>query len=548
MNNLSFKQKLLALIGVFSFAFVIAGMAFLSTLDTVRINGPIYERIIRQKDLLADILPPPEYLVEAYLLTYQMSEADPAKLPALVEKSKALVRDYEERHQYWRKELPEGKIKSLLVDTAYKPGREFLDLQQNGLIPALLRGNAREAEPIRVQLAQKYAEHRSVIDNLVKEANDEATAEERAAAEVIRSRTMLTTSLAVGLLLLGIGLSWWIVRGVMKQLGGDPTTATHVAQQIADGDLTVVVDVPSDDHTSLLSVMKSMTARLEHTISEVRGASEALSSASQEVSATAQSLSQASTEQAASLEETTASVEQMTASIAQNTENAKITDNMAAKAAREAAEGGTAVKETVEAMKAIASKIGIIDDIAYQTNLLALNAAIEAARAGEHGKGFAVVAAEVRKLAERSQVAAQEIGQLAGSSVKLAEKAGKLLDEIVPSIHKTSDLVQEIASASAEQSAGLGQINGAMGQLNQATQQNASASEQLAATAEEMGGQAELLQHLMQFFHMEQMKVSRDGTAPAAHAAAARPTVAPRKTVVAKRSVGAPPELDFERF
>jgi methyl-accepting chemotaxis protein len=548
MNNLSFKQKLLALIGVFSCAFIIAGMAFLSTLDTVRINGPIYERIIRQKDLLADILPPPEYLVEAYLLTYQMSEADQAKLPALVDKSKALVRDYEERHQYWRKELPEGKIKSLLVDTAYRPGREFLDLQQNHLIPALLRGNTREAEPIRVQLAQKYAEHRSVIDNLVKEANDEATAEERAAAEVIRSRTMLTTILAVGLLLFGIGLSWWIVRGVMKQLGGDPTKATNVAQRIADGDLTVVVDVPGDDHTSLLSVMKAMTARLEHTISEVRGATEALSSASQEVSATAQSLSQASTEQAASLEETTASVEQMTASIAQNTENAKITDNMAAKAAREAAEGGTAVKETVEAMKAIASKIGIIDDIAYQTNLLALNAAIEAARAGEHGKGFAVVAAEVRKLAERSQVAAQEIGQLAGSSVKLAEKAGRLLDEIVPSIHKTSDLVQEIASASAEQSAGLGQINGAMGQLNQATQQNASASEQLAATAEEMGSQAELLQQLMQFFHMGQMKVSRDGTAPAAHAAAARPTVAPRKTVVAKRPVGAPPELDFERF
>jgi methyl-accepting chemotaxis protein len=196
-------------------------------------------------------------------------------------------------------------------------------------------------------------------------------------------------------------------------------------------------------------------------------------------------------------------MEQMTASISQNMENAKVTDGMAAKSAAEAADGGEAVGQTVDAMRHIADKIGIIDDIAYQTNLLALNAAIEAARAGDHGKGFAVVAAEVRKLAERSQIAAQEIGEMATSSVAQAESAGSLLREMVPSIRKTSDLVQEIAAASQEQSSGVGQINSAVAQLNQATQQNASASEELAATAEELNSQAELLQQTMTFFRLD---------------------------------------------
>ena len=237
-------------------------------------------------------------------------------------------------------------------------------------------------------------------------------------------------------------------------------------------------------------------------IDEVRGAADALTGAANQVSATAQSLSQAASEQAASVEETTASIEVMSASINQNSDNARVTDGMATKTTKEAVDGGSAVSQTVVAMKQIAAKIGIVDDIAYQTNLLALNAAIEAARAGEHGKGFAVVAAEVRKLAERSQEAAKEIGELAGNSVTTAERAGKLLEAIVPSIQKTSELVQEIAAASSEQSESVTQIGGAMGQLSKATQQNASASEELAATSEELSGQAEQLQQSIAFFNI----------------------------------------------
>ncbi|XLM22457.1 methyl-accepting chemotaxis protein, partial [Chromobacterium piscinae] len=189
-------------------------------------------------------------------------------------------------------------------------------------------------------------------------------------------------------------------------------------------------------------------------------------------------------------------------SINQTSDNARMTESIAEKASSEAAAGGQAVQETIRAMRQIADKISIVDDIAYQTNLLALNAAIEAARAGEHGKGFAVVAAEVRKLAERSQVAAQEISTLARGSVELVDGAGGLLEEIVRSSRRTSDLVQEIAAASGEQSGGVGQISLAIQQLSQATQQNASASEELAATAEEMNRQAENLHDLIGFFHL----------------------------------------------
>ena len=310
------------------------------------------------------------------------------------------------------------------------------------------------------------------------------------------SRTLMIT-FSIGGVIIGILLGFVISRAITQPL----VQAVAVANRLSEGDLTVQIEVNSEDETGqLLTAMKTMAHKLTMTITDVRSATQNLTSASEQVSATAQSISQSASEQAASVEQTSASVEEMSASINQNTENAKVTNAMSTKAAKEAVEGGDSVKATVVAMNSIAGKISIIDDIAYQTNLLALNAAIEAARAGEHGKGFAVVAAEVRKLAERSQVAAQEIGELAQNSVGTAEKAGKLLDDIVPSIKKTSDLVQEISAASEEQSSGASQINNAMEQLNQITQQSASTSEELAATSEEMSGQAEQLQETMNFF------------------------------------------------
>jgi PAS domain S-box-containing protein len=303
---------------------------------------------------------------------------------------------------------------------------------------------------------------------------------------------------------------------VAREVGAAVDAATR-----GDLSLRIPMEGKTSFYADLCANFNQLLDTVTATLSEVRSAADQLSAASEQVSQTSQSLSHGASQQAASVEQTTASLQEIAASVKQNAESATVTDGIATKAASEAMDGGQAVSQTVDAMKSIATKISIIDDIAYQTNLLALNAAIEAARAGEHGKGFAVVAAEVRKLAERSQIAAQEIGALAGSSVQLAERAGHLLSEMVPGINRTSELVQEIAAASGEQSDGVGQITGAMNHLSSTTQQTASASEELSATAEELSAQAAQLQELVAFFRIDAEAPVRSH-APARAAPAAR--------------------------
>lgn len=235
-------------------------------------------------------------------------------------------------------------------------------------------------------------------------------------------------------------------------------------------------------------------------VADLMEAADNVAAGSQELSSGSEEMSQGASEQAAAAEEASSSMEQMTSMVRQNADNALQTEKIAKKSASDALDGGKAVAATVVAMKEIAAKISVIEEIARQTNLLALNAAIEAARAGEHGKGFAVVASEVRKLAERSQQAAAEISSLSVSNVQVAEQAGAMLARLVPDIQRTAELVQEISAACREQDSGADQINKAIQQLDSVIQQNAAAAEEMASTSEELASQADQLKDVASFF------------------------------------------------
>ncbi len=335
-------------------------------------------------------------------------------------------------------------------------------------------------------------------------------------------------------------LAFFIIRNITRSI----RYAVDSINRIASGDFTVQIESDSkDEFGQMLGALQQLVQRLSDTIGQILLTSQNMASAAEQVSASAQSLSEGASEQAASIEETSASLEQMTASIQQNSENAQKTDEIASGSASEAQEGGKAVTETVSAMRNIADKINVIEDIAYKTNLLALNAAIEAARAGEHGRGFEVVAEEVRKLAERSQIAAKEISEDTQRSVSISERAGDLLEQMVPKIQKTAELVQEITAASHEQANGVEQVNSATDQLNTVAQNSASASEELAATSAELTNNASQLQTMLRFFKVRTKQSPERSSDENVFAMSEQPSVQEQA-----QHVPSTPLEDFERF
>ena len=345
----------------------------------------------------------------------------------------------------------------------------------------------------------------------------QASEAQQEAASRYRHMRVVLSALVLAALAVGMLLAWLIARRLARQLGGEPGYAVHIANRIADGDLSVRIDTRADDTDSLLFALRNMRDRLAGIVTGISQSSESILLASGEIAHGNADLSQRTEEQATSPEETASSMEQLTTTVRQNADNAQQASGVAHGASEVAARGSGLVSDVVQTMRELAAGskrmtdiIAVIEGIAFQTNILALNAAVEAARAGEQGHGFAVVAGEVRSLAQRSARSAREIKELidnstarVGSGAALAERAGQTMAEVTHAVQRVTDIMGEISAASHEQSTGIEQVNRAVSQMDEVTQQNAALVEQAAAAAASMAGEARELKSAIAVFALE---------------------------------------------
>jgi methyl-accepting chemotaxis protein len=413
---------------------------------------------------------------------------------------------------------PDGK--ALWQDTQSK-WSQFKDVY--GQVFALGRANRNTDALALANTTQKpladeiLADAKKLVDVQAAEIDQNRVANQ-ASYESARNTLLALAGLAVAA---AFAAGWWTTQAIARGLAA----AARAVDAVEQGDLTSDAHYQGDDEIGdLIAGLNRMIAKLREVLGAAAKVSQNVASGSEQLSSTSEQVSQGASEQAASTEEASASVEEMAANVKQNADNAAQTEKIARQSAKAAEASGDAVQKAVVAMRTIAEKIGIVQEIARQTDLLALNAAVEAARAGEHGKGFAVVASEVRKLAERSQTAAAEISGLSSSTVTAAAEAGDMLTRLVPDIRRTAELVAEISAACREQDVGTSQINQAIQQLDSVTQQNSAAAEQISATSTELAGKAEELQQGIAFFRLGNSAhaLAVRQTAPAPKSAAPR--------------------------
>ncbi len=527
--RLTIKTKLVS-----AFAFIILMLLGTSTYSIISLSG--------LNDSIGAVLAGPAARLElAQSINIGQLEAIRQQKNLLMAKDAAEVNNSIAKGDVGRKEFAQSLASVLKIATEQgRPRWEQVSELSKAFFQAddqirefVKAGNAEAANNVSVTTARAAANQidAALADILKLEKERMSVADDDAEASYQATRTTMIIAVAAALLFAAI-TAFWIASTISKGLN----RANTVVREVAEGDLTKMAEITNRDEIGeLLGNVNLMIERLRGVVGDALSASENVSAGSQELSASSEQVSQGATEQAASAEEASASMEEMAANIKQNADNAAQTEKIARQSAKDAEESGAAVTRAVEAMRTIADKIVIVQEIARQTDLLALNAAVEAARAGEHGKGFAVVASEVRKLAERSQSAAAEISAMSGDTVKAASNAGDMLGRLVPDIRKTAELVSEISAACREQDIGAAQINEAIQQLDKVTQQNAGASEQMSATSEELAAQAEELQASIAFFKVDttgsKAGFKKPAAKPAAKAPAARPSVVSNKNV-----------------
>lgn len=464
------------------------------------------------KDVTADILPPPLYLIELRLVLSQVVEGSLPLTDAKKEVER-LNKEYQERVAYWTAHPPYG-LEATLLGRQHEGGKQFLIATQQvmGLLSA---GAGHDAITASMADAHRiYLEHRAGVDATVLASNTfaaQSMVDFDAHAKTTKV-VMLLVSGGAALVLLMLGL--WVGRRITRPIHD----AVRIAQAVAAGDLTSHIEANTRDETGqLLTALKTMNQNLINLVGTVRLSSNTVAAGSDDIAASNLDLSLRTEEQAANLQQTSSSMERLSSTVRVNAETANRAAQLAHSASLAATKGGTAVSEVVATMNDITTSshkisniIGVIDGIAFQTNILALNAAVEAARAGEQGRGFAVVASEVRSLAQRSAEAAKEIKALIGASVervdagsKQVDAAGATMNDIVTQVKGVAELIRQISEATHEQTDGIDYIGNAVSKLDQVTQQNAALVEESAAAAESLKHQADLLVASISAFQLE---------------------------------------------
>ncbi len=471
------------------------------------------QRTFVAKDVTADILPPPMYLIELRLVLSQAIEGS-MPLAQAQNETRRLIQDYGQRVNYWRAHPPYGLEAQLLGDQ-HQAAEAFL-LSAQHVLTLLAAGDNAEARTALGEAHARYLKHRQGVDDTVKTSLAFAADASTNYRNTLQQGGWLQGAMLALAALLLLGLGQWARRRVWASTGGEPAQAATIASAVAEGNLGVHVPVLAHDNSSMMAQLENMRASLTTVVAQVREASESVATASAEIAQGNHDLNARTEQQATALQRTAAAVVQLNAAVQQNAENALQADQLAKTASAVATRGGDAVGQVVDTMKHINDSsnrifdiISVIDGIAFQTNILALNAAVEAARAGEQGRGFAVVASEVRSLAGRSAAAAREIKLLISASVArveqgnvLVEQAGATMAEVVSSIRQVTALMDHISTASNAQASGVAQVGDAISHMDHTTQQNAALVEEMAAAASSMKAQAQDLVSTVAVFRL----------------------------------------------